>query len=383
MSKLPNFGVSIFSVMSQLACEHDAINLSQGFPDYCPDSHLVTLLAESALNGSHQYAPMAGLMALREQIASKFLIQHSVAIDPNGEITIIAGATQGIYTSIAAIVGAGDEVILLDPSYDSYAPSVLAQGGIPVRIPHSAPDFTIDWDRVNGVVSPRTRMIIVNNPNNPTGKVFSADDLNALASIAEAHNLIVLSDEVYEGIVFDGSSHLSVLSHPGLKTRCLAVYSFGKSFHITGWKIGYCIASAHLMRLFRNLHQFLVFSVNTSAQLALSKYMTRAGSTENLGNYFQQRRDFLIDGLLKCGFKLRASEGTYFQLADYSNIQPDMDEHTFARWLTVEHRVACIPLMPFYEHNLNQRLVRFCFGKKQSTLDAALVRLRQLSNSLN
>ena len=376
-SKLPDVGVTIFTVMSQLAQQHGAINLSQGFPDYPCDAGLIEHLAEAARAGFNQYAPMAGLPALREAIARKIAQHRQLRVDHDSEITVTAGATQAIFTAIAMAVGAGDEVILLDPAYDSYAPAVLTQGGKPVRLALRAPDFRVDWTAVARAITPRTRMIVVNNPNNPATTVFSGSDLASLAELAERHDLLVLADEVYEHLVFDGQTHHSVLSHPALRARSLAVYSFGKTFHATGWKVGYCVAPPHLMAEFRKVHQFLVFCVNAPAQHALAAHLADPARWQGLSPFFAARRDRLATGLVAAGFSLLPSAGTYFQLADYRAIRPDLDEIAFARWLTT-HGVACIPLMPFYADGRHQHLVRFCFAKEFATLDAAVERLAAL-----
>ena len=374
-SKLPAVGTTIFTVMSQLAKDHGAINLSQGFPDYPCDPALLEALAEAARAGHNQYAPMAGLPALREAIAAKLRLSRGVTVDAEQEITITAGATQALFTAIAAVLGQGDEAILLDPAYDSYAPAILTQGAVPVRLPLEAPTFAVDWQRVEAAVTPRTRLIIVNNPNNPAATVFSADDLDALAGIAERHDLLVLADEVYEHLVYDGRHHQSVLAHEALRRRSFAVYSFGKTFHATGWKVGYCVAPPLLTEEFRKVHQFLVFCVNAPAQHALAAHLADASRWQELSTFFQTRRDRLAPGLEAAGFRLLPSQGTYFQLADYAQLRPDLDDLSFARWLTETHGVACIPLSPVYEDGRNQHLVRFCFAKELATLDGAVSRL--------
>ena len=378
ISKLPDVGTTIFSVMSQLATEHGAINLSQGFPDYPCDSALVDALTDATRAGHNQYAPMPGLPALRAAIANKILISRDVAVDPDNEITITAGATQAIFTTIAAVLHSGDEAILFDPSYDSYAPSIRAQGARPIHIPLCLPDFAIDWAQVENAVTGRTRLIIINNPNNPSTSVFSLADLDALAGIAERHDLLVLSDEVYEHVIFDGQQHRSVLGHPALRKRSFAIYSFGKTFHATGWKIGYCVAPPPLTREFRTLHQFLVFSVNTPAQYALARYLRDISHWQNVEHFFQRKRDRLARGLASVGFKLIPSRGTYFQLADYSALRPDLGDVEFARWLTIEHGVASIPVSVFYKQEIDQHLIRFCFAKEDNTLHSAVAKLKSL-----
>jgi methionine aminotransferase len=322
---------------------------------------------------------MAGLPALRQALAIKLQQSRGVTVDGDAEITITAGATQALFTAIATVLHAGDEAIILDPSYDSYAPAIRAQGAVPVRISLSAPAFAVDWDQLNAAVTPRTRLIIVNNPNNPATSVFTRADLDALSAIAERHDLIVLADEVYEHLVYDGVAHQSVLAHPSLRARSFAVYSFGKTFHATGWKIGYCVAPPALMAEFRKLHQFLVFSVHTPTQHALAQYLADPAHWQQLPAFYQAKRDLLIPGLRRAGFTLQPSPSTYFQLADYSQIRPDLSEVEFARWLTVTHGVASIPVSAFYGDGRDHKLVRFCFAKQESTLDAALTRLAALA----
>jgi methionine aminotransferase len=375
-SKFPDTGTTIFTVMSALASQHGAINLSQGFPDYPAEPGLIAGVAEAAGAGYNQYAPMTGLAALRQAIANKLALQHGLSIDADASITVTAGATQAIFTALCAVLQSGDEAILFDPSYDCYAPAIIAQGARPVRIALSAPDFAIDWEQVERAVSPRTRAILINNPNNPATSVLSRQDLDALAAIAERHELVVISDEVYEHVVFDGESNQSVLTHPGLMERSYAIYSFGKTFHVTGWKVGYCVAPAGLSTEFRKIHQFLVFSVNTPAQHAIAAHLADPAHWRSLPDFFRQRRDRLAEGLKQAGFRLLPCRGTYFQLADYSALRDDLDDTEFARWLTTERGVACIPISAFYgSPPPGQRLVRFCFAKREETLAAAIERL--------
>ncbi len=377
-AKLPDVGTTIFTVMSQLAQQHGAINLSQGFPDYPVDAGLLDAVGAAMRAGHNQYAPMPGLPALREAIAGKILLQRGVTIDADQAITVTAGATQALYTVIATVLHAGDEAIILDPAYDSYAPAILAQGARPVRISLRAPDFALDIDALRAAISSRTRLLIINNPNNPATSLFTADDMQALATVAEEHDLLVLSDEVYEHLVFDGARHLSVLDHPSLRERSFAVYSFGKTFHATGWKIGYCVAPPALMREFRKLHQFLVFCVHSPSQHALAAWLQQPQHWQGLTDFFQTRRDHLAAGLAQAGFHLLPCRGSYFQLADYRDIRGDLNDLDFARWLTIEHGVATIPLSPFYARAPEQTLVRFCFAKQFATLDAAIARLQKI-----
>jgi methionine aminotransferase len=378
-SKLPEIGTTIFSVMSALSNKHDAINLSQGFPDYPCSADLLAALGAAAASGHNQYAPMQGLLDLRIAISGKLDARFSIAVDPEQEITITAGATQALFTAIATTLHAGDEAILLDPAYDSYAPSVIAQGAVPVHIALQAPGFRVDWTQLEAVISPRTRMIIVNNPNNPATSVLGQEDLDALALLAERHDLIVLADEVYEHLVYDGNRHRSVLSHPTLRARSFACYSFGKTFHATGWKIGYCVAPPALTTEFRKIHQYLVFSVNSPAQHALAQCLKNPLHWQNLDVFFERKRGILASGLEAAGFSLLPCQGTYFQLADYSGIRPDLDDVAFARWLTETHGVASIPISVFYQSPpSDQRIVRFCFAKQDETLASAIAHLAAL-----
>jgi methionine aminotransferase len=321
----------------------------------------------------------AGLPALRQAIAAKLQLSRGVTVDADQEITITAGATQAIFTTIAAVLHAGDEAIVLDPSYDSYAPAIAAQGALPVRVNLRAPDYAVDWQQVERAVTPRTRMILINNPNNPSTSLFSNNDLDALATIVERHDLIVLADEVYEHLVFDGLEHRSVLAHPQLRARSFAIYSFGKTFHATGWKVGYCVAPRDMTIEFRKIHQFLVFAVNSPAQHALASHLADPGHWQALPVFFEAKRDRLAQGLMAAGFELLPSRGTYFQLADYRNVRPEMGDVEFARWLTLTHGVACIPLSVFHADGHDAKLVRFCFAKRDETLDAASARLASLN----
>lgn len=378
-SKLPDVGTTIFTVMSALANQYRAINLSQGFPDYPAHAGLTAALQAAAEGGQNQYAAMTGLAQLRQAIAAKLALQHGIAVDGEQEVTVTAGATQAVFTALATVLHAGDEAILFDPSYDCYAPAVMAQGARPVRISLKAPTFAIDWDEVARAIGPRTRIILINNPNNPSTSMFAQSDLDALADLCERHDLLVLADEVYEHVTFDGLPHRSVLTHPVLRPRSFAVYSFGKTFHVTGWKVGYCVAPAELSAEFRKIHQFLVFSVNTPAQHAIASHLSDPSHWQSLPTFFASRRNALAKGLEDAGFALLPVRGTYFQLADYGSIRPDLDDLSFARWLTTELGVASIPVSVFYAAPpTGQRLVRFCFAKEISTIEAAVERLSAL-----
>jgi len=376
-SKFPDLGLTIFSRMSALAQQHGAINLSQGFPDFACDSSLLDAVTRALQEGHNQYAPMAGLPALRQAIAAKFATQ-GLAVDADTEITVTAGATQALYTTIAALLRTGDEALILEPAYDSYAPAIIAQGATPLRVSLTPPSFAIDWDQVEATLTPRTRLIILNNPNNPATSVLSADDLDALARIADKHDLFVLSDEVYEHLVFDGAQHQSVLNHPTLRARSFAVYSFGKTFHATGWKVGYCVAPPALTAEFRKVHQYLVFSVSTPMQHALAAHLADPAHWQGLASFYQAKRDKLAKGLASAGFTLLPCAGTYFQLVSYADLRPDLSELAFAEWLTQAHGVASIPVSAFYADGRDHHIVRFCFAKKDATLEAAIERLAGL-----
>jgi len=377
-SKLPKVGTTIFTVMSQLAREHGAVNLGQGFPDFDGDARLHALVCAAMAQGHNQYAPMAGIAPLRRAIGDKVARLHGRRYDEEEEITVTAGATQAILTAILAIVRTGDEVIILEPAYDSYAPSVALAGGQVVPVPLEARQgFRVDWDRVAAAVTPRTRLLIINSPHNPTATVLGASDLDALEEIVRKSAIFLLADEVYEHIVFDGRAHCSLAGRPALAARAFVISSFGKTFHCTGWKVGYCCAPAALTREFRKVHQFNVFAVNHPMQAALAQYLADPAPYLGLANFYQQRRDRFLAGL--AGTRLRAlpSAGTYFVLADYRAIC-DQSEVEFSQRLVREHGVAAIPVSAFYQSPQENGVVRFCFGKREETLDLAIERLRRV-----
>ncbi|MGE4514060.1 MAG: methionine aminotransferase, partial [Chryseobacterium sp.] len=374
LSKLSNVGTTIFSQMTQLANENEAINLSQGFPDFMPDSELLDHVNHFIKKGFNQYAPMAGMMVLKEQIAEKIENSHQAAYHPDSEITVTAGGTQAIFTAIASFIKKDDEVIIFEPAYDCYEPTVELFGGIVKRFEMKAPDYEIDWNIVKGLVSDKTKMIILNNPNNPAGKVLKENDMEELIKIVKGTSILILSDEVYENIVFDGRKHLSICRYPELKERSLLVASFGKLFHVTGWKIGYCAAPENLTHEFRKVHQFNVFSVNTPIQLALAEYMKNPDHYNYLNSFFQEKRDFLRQGLSNTSFELLDCEGTYFQALKYDKIS-DKSDLDFARELTISHKVASVPFSSFYKNKLNENVIRLCFAKKQETLERAIENL--------
>lgn len=375
-SKLPDVGTTIFTVMSQLAADCGALNLSQGFPDFPAPPGLLDRVTHHLRAGHNQYAPMAGLPELRQRIAAKTEALYNRTTDAETEVTVTSGATEALFSAIEALVQAGDEVIVFDPAYDSYDPAIRLAGGRARHIPLSAPDFRVDWDRVKDAIGPRTRMIIINTPHNPTGAVLDGADLRTLAGLVRDTQILVLSDEVYEHIIFDGRRHESVLRYSDLAGRSLAVSSFGKTFHATGWKIGYVVAPAELMNEFRRVHQFVQFCVATPLQYALADFLESTPEHYlDLPGFYEEKRDRFVALLADSRFTLQASAGTYFQLLDYSAIsdEPDVD---YARRLTREKGVACIPVSVFQaEPPAAQRLLRFCFAKDDATLVAATQRL--------
>ncbi len=369
-SKLPRVGTTIFTVMSKLASDCGAINLSQGFPDFQADPALFEATMRAMQAGRNQYPPMIGMPELRTAIADKVKSLYGVDYDADAEITVTAGATQALFTAIAAFVRGGDEVIVFAPFYDSYVPSIETVGGTAVYAQLRFPEYKPDWDEVRALITPRTRMIIINSPNNPTGSLLDADDLEALADLTRNTDIIVLSDEVYEHIVYDGEQHASVATNSRLASRSLVVSSFGKTYHITGWKIGYVLGAAELMAEFRKVHQFNVFTVNTPCQIGIAEYMLDASRHLGLAAFYQEKRDFFRQQLSNSRFELLPCHGTYFQLARYDAIS-DLPDRAFAEWLTREVGVAVIPVSAFYPDGRDDRVVRFCFAKKESTLVAA------------
>lgn len=376
-SKLPNVGTTIFTVMSALANKHGAINLSQGFPDFPSSEELIDLVYQYMQRGYNQYAPLAGVPALCQRLSDKVRHLYQADMNPETEITMTAGATQGIFTAIAAFVHPGDEVILLEPAYDSYLPSIELAGGIPVPYQLTAPDFRVNWEAVDQLITPRTRMILINTPHNPSGTVLAPEDMKALEALAIERDILVLSDEVYEHLIYDGREHQSVLRYPELRKRSLAVYSFGKTFHNTGWKLGYCVAPEPLMEEFRKVHQFNVFCVNTPIQYALADYLEDPETYLGLPDIFQRKRDFFQEQMKGSRLRPLPSKGTYFQLFDYSEIS-DMPDTEFANWLTTEVGVGAIPVSVFYSTQHDDRVIRLCYAKKEETLAAAGERLRAI-----
>lgn len=376
-SKLPDVGTTIFTVMSRRAAELDAVNLGQGFPDYEADPRLAALVHEAMLAGHNQYAPMPGLPALRERIAAKLKRSYDIDVDPESGITVTLGATEAIFSSVQALVGAGDEVIVFDPAYDSYEPAVRLAGGRCVRVPLQPPSFSPDWDRVRAVINERTRLVIINSPQNPACSCLSRDDLDALAALLRDRDCRVLSDEVYEHMVY-GAPHASVLAHAELRARSVAVFSFGKTLHATGLRVGYAVAPAPLTTELRKVHQFNTFAIATPLQHAIAGYLTeRPDCGADLPSFFQRKRDLLASLLDEAGFKVLPAAGSYFLLTDYSAFGNESDT-VFAERLLNEAGVAAIPLSPFYrEPPSDMRLLRFCFAKRDETLREAAGRLGQ------
>jgi len=376
-SKLPEVGTTIFTVMSALAQQCGAINLSQGYPDYAVDAELIAMAQEALRSGHNQYAPMAGLPALRDALADKYDRLYGRAYDPGEEITVTAGATQALYTAFAALLRPGDEAIIFEPAYDSYAPAITLQGATVVRQQLLYPGYSIDWPALRRAMTPRTRMIVLNSPNNPGTSILSSEDIAALEAATRGSNIVLLSDEVYEHMVYDGACHQSLSRSEELAGRSLIVASFGKTFHATGWKIGYVLGPQELMREFRRVHQFNVFCVNTPLQHALAKFLAQPAHYEGLAQFFQAKRDLLQRGLQATRFAPIPSRGSYFLLAGYQALS-DLPDREFARWLAEEHGVATIPLSVFHADGTDRKLVRFCFAKKESTLQQALERLARI-----
>ena len=376
-SRLPQVGTTIFTVMSALAQQHGAVNLGQGFPDFDCDPKLLDAVDDAMRRGLNQYPPMTGVPALREAVAAKIEALYGRAYDPGSEITITAGATQAILTAILAIVHPGDEVIVLEPAYDSYEPNIVLAGGTAVHVPLDPGSFRPNFAAIAAALSPRTRAILVNTPHNPSATVWSAEDMRQLAELLRPTNVIVIADEVYEHMVYDGARHESVARHPELAARSFIVSSFGKTYHVTGWKVGYVAAPAALMAEFRKVHQFNVFTVNTPMQHALAAYMADPRPHLELSAFYQRKRDLFRAGLASTRLKLLPSAGTYFQCVDYAAVS-DASEVDFCQWLTREIGVAAIPLSVFYRGGFEQRIARFCFAKKDETLALALERLARL-----
>jgi len=366
-SKLPDVGTTIFTVMSKLAAEHQALNLSQGFPEFDASSDLIALVNKYMKQGCNQYAPMQGVAELRQKLSQKTLELYGAVVDPETEITVTSGATEALYAAITAVVHPGDEVILVEPAYDSYEPAIRLSGGIPVHVQLHYPDYRVDWDQVQDAITPKTRLIILNSPHNPTGTIFGEDDITALIQIVADTDILIISDEVYEHIVFDGRIHESMLRYPELAERSFVISSFGKTYHATGWKIGYCMAPGELSTEFRRIHQFLTFTSHTPTQYALAEYLQNRSAYLDLAAFYRNKRDVFLEAIAGSRFRPLPCEGTYFQMLDYSEISEKKDAD-FANWLTVEKGVAAIPPSVFYHGRDDHKVLRFCFAKNEDTL---------------
>ncbi|HEY5327868.1 MAG TPA: methionine aminotransferase [Mucilaginibacter sp.] len=374
ISKLPQTGTTIFTLMSALATEVGAINLSQGFPDFDTSPELIELVNAAMKNGHNQYAPMPGVLALREQIAQKTEKLYGAVYDTDTEITITAGGTQAIFTAITAVINANDEVIIFEPAFDCYAPAIKLMGGIVKSLELEPPDYRIAWDMVKRLINSKTRMIILNSPHNPTATILHKEDIDELSALVKNQDILILSDEVYEHLIYDGETHHSMARYPELQQRSFIIASFGKPFHATGWKVGYCMAPAFLMHEFRKVHQFLVFSVNAPIQYAIAEYLKNENTYLGLPGFFQQKRDYFRKGLEQSRFELLPCFGTYFQSVTYNNITEEKDSD-FSLRLTKDIGVASIPTSVFYTKGTDHHVLRFCFAKRQETLDKAVERL--------
>lgn len=378
-SKLPNTGVSIFTVMSMLATEHKAINLGQGTPDFDISEELIDLVARAMRDGHNQYAHRNGLLSLREAIAEKIHFLYGKKVDPLTEITITPGATYGIYTALTTVLNPGDEVIVFEPAYDSYVPGIIVNGATPVLIPLDYPEYKIDCSVVKEKITPATKMIILNSPNNPTGKTLCKSDMDQLKEIVKGTDIILLSDEVYEHIIFDGNQHESILKYPELYDRSFVIFSFGKVYQCTGWKMGYCVAPDKLMEEFLKIHQYNCFSCNTPIQIALSSFIYKRDEYLRLRIFFEEKRNYFLKLMSETKFKPISSNGSYFQLYDFSDLSHE-NEFKFAKKLTQKARVTGIPVSAFYQNGHQNNVLRFCFAKKKSTLDEAVDRLLSFQN---
>lgn len=376
-SKLPDVGVSIFAVMTRLANEHGAINLSQGFPDFDCAPDLVDAVARAMRAGHNQYAPMPGVLALREAIAAKVQVCYGATFDPHTEIQIVSGATAGLYATLSAFVQPGDEIVLFEPCYDSYVPVIRLSGGTPVFVSLRYPGYRVDWDEVKRALTPRTRAILVNTPHNPTGVAWTADDMRQLAALVNGTDILLIGDEVYEHIIFDDRRHESLLRYPDLRDRACVISSFGKTFHTTGWKVGYCVAPQPILAEVQRIHQFMTFTVHTPSQVAFAEFVARDPQAAELARFYQRKRDLFLELIEGSRFAPLACEGTYFQLLDYSAIARDPDREMAMRLLE-QHGVASIPCSAFLYADPGGPVLRFCFAKRDETLRAAAERLRRV-----
>jgi len=366
-SKLPDIGINIFSTMSAMAQQYKAVNLAQGFPDFSPSPDLMQLVTEYMLKGSNQYAPLAGVRPLLNNLAEKVFSLYRVSYDPDTDICITCGATEACYTALTSILQEGDEVIIPEPSFDVYLPAITLCKAKPVFVPLTFPDFTYDWDAIHASITERTKIIIINSPHNPTGSVISQEDIEQLQALVQQYDLFILSDEVYEHIVFDQKEHLSVSKYPVLKERSFVIGSFGKTYHVTGWRLGYCLAPSYMMTEFKKVHQYNTFSPVTPMQFAIADFMHRKEEYMNLGSFFQKKRDLFLSVIKDSSWEIIPSAGTYFQILSYKNIS-DEDDVNFAARLTREHGLASIPVSVFYHQKIDHKLLRFCIAKQEQTL---------------
>lgn len=378
-SKLPHVGTTIFTVMSSLSAEHKAINLGQGFPDYDMDPELVSLVSRAMETGHNQYVHMCGLPLLRERLSEKMHRLYGATVNPDTDITITPGGTYAIYTALTTILQPGDEVILFEPAYDSYIPNIEINGGVAVKIPLDFPGYSINWDLVREKIGPKTKAIILNSPHNPSGSVLTENDIRELRSIVTGSGIFIISDEVYEHLIFDGKQHLSKLRYPDLMERSFVCFSFGKVYHCTGWKLGYCVSPALLMAEFRKVHQFNCFTCHSPSQHALAAFLQHEEAYLGLGKFLQMKRDYFLEGMKQTSFKPLPSSGSYFQLYSYDAISEE-PEADFSIRLIKEAGVATIPVSAFYHSAVNNKVIRFCFAKKESTLDEAINRLKKFSS---
>jgi methionine aminotransferase len=369
-SKLPHIGTSIFTTMSQMAQAHGAVNLGQGFPDFPMSAELVACVNEAMINGGNQYAHTNGVPLLRERLSAKMQSLYQVSIHPDQEITITPGGTYGLYTAFTTIIEPGDEVIIFEPAYDSYIPNIIINGGVVVPIALTFPDYRIPWDEVASKITKKTKAILINTPHNPTGTVLSKQDIEVLQELVIRHQLYLISDEVYEHLIYDGLTHESILKYPELFQRSFVVYSFGKTYHCTGWKLGYCVAPAHLMAEFRKVHQFNAFSCDTPKQLGIAQYMSNAGAYLSLPAFYQEKRDYLRSLLDHSKWVRIPSSGSYFESYRYDQIS-DLPDRAFAEKLVKENKIAVIPMSAFYHNATDHKVVRLCFAKEKQTLQAA------------
>ena len=380
-SKLPHLGTTIFTVMSRMAIEEGAINLSQGFPGFGADPILLELVGKYTLEGLNQYSPMSGIPLLRERLAEKTQLTQGYFPSPETEVTIVSGATEAIFAAVSAVVRKDDEVILLEPAYDSYEPAISLNGGIPVYVPLNPGDFSVDWQKVKEAISPKTRLIMVNSPHNPSGYVWSQEDLSQLAAMIRDREIYVVSDEVYEHITFDGLKHYSLGAHYELRQKTFVCGSFGKTFHVTGWKVGYCIAPPDMTVEFRKVHQYLTFSTVTPIQYALAEYLSESDRYLSIPNFYQKKRDIFVKGLAETALRVMPSTGSFFQLASYGHLS-QIGDRELAELMTRKLKVACIPISVFYSDKRDDKIIRFCFAKNDLELIEALERLKRLSEIL-